>query len=280
MRISFLQRPCERDGNPACGGTFGVVRAGSSPSVEWLEDVTGADWIGPRLHPFGEDTGSIVPEGFDAYARLLHPVESHRDERRCRWADIAAENGRAIHSEILFEEISRPPVGATGDNDWGEPRMGSLAPPEREVLVDILRPATATPEACWFCVWDGFGGLDDQGVTARVRLPARDYLLRRGPIEAALQPTPHRQGPGFGVMVFTTSGTEPPALPEVFWEDQSPNLWWPTDRAWIVATEIDLTWTYIGGTAALIRSILDHPDLESLPAELTDWPFRHPDDEG
>jgi hypothetical protein len=31
--------------------------------ITWLQDVSPADWIGPRLHDFCVDTGSVVPEG-------------------------------------------------------------------------------------------------------------------------------------------------------------------------------------------------------------------------
>jgi hypothetical protein len=221
---------------------------------------------------------SIIPEGFEAYARLLHPAESHGpDGRRWRWSDIAGQNGREVHTEMLFETISQPSGGVASDDDWGEPELGSLPLPERAVLVDLLGSATTTPDDCWFCVWDGFGGLDDQGVSARVRLPEREYLLRRGPIEAATDPTPRRRGPGSMTMIFTqipapgAPAPKTPVLPDLWWKDQSPNLWWPADRAWIVATEIDHTWTYIGGPAVVIRSVLDHPDLEALPIELTAW---------
>jgi hypothetical protein len=44
------------------------------------------------------------------------------------------------------------------------------------------------------------------------------------------------------------------------------NLWWPDDRAWCVATEIDLAWTYVGGPAALIGDVLANPHLEAQPA--------------
>ena len=260
------------------GSLVDVMGESSSPSVEWLEDVTAADWIGPRLHPFAMDTGSIVPEGFEAYARLFHPSEGHPDNPRRRWAEIAAANGHEVHAEMLFGTISRPANSTRDDAEWDAPSTGSLPLPERTVLVDLLRAATTTPDDCWFCVWEGFGGLDTQGVTARVRLPEREYLLRRGPVEAALDPTPHREGPGFGVIRFTPIGTAPSALADVFWEDQSPNLWWPADRAWIVVTEIDDDCSYIGGTAALIRAVVDHPDLEALPAQLTDWPYRQDPD--
>lgn len=43
---------------------------------------------------------------------------------------------------------------------------------------------------------------------------------------------------------------------------QSANLWWPNDRAWFVATEIDLMSTYVGGTQAYIDAVLGDPNPE------------------
>ena len=49
------------------------------------------------------------------------------------------------------------------------------------------------------------------------------------------------------------------------WED-GPNLWWPDDRAWCVASEIDFPYTYVGGSNQLIEEILADPLLEALAA--------------
>jgi hypothetical protein len=49
------------------------------------------------------------------------------------------------------------------------------------------------------------------------------------------------------------------------WVD-GPNLWWPDDRSWCVASEIDFPYTYVGGPTKLIEEILAHPLLEALPA--------------
>jgi hypothetical protein len=51
---------------------------------------------------------------------------------------------------------------------------------------------------------------------------------------------------------------------------QSPNIWWPDDQAWCVATEIDFAWTYVGGSTAAIDAVLADPRLEALPARATD----------
>jgi hypothetical protein len=74
----------------------------------------------------------------------------------------------------------------------------------------------------------------------RVSLPSREYLLFRG------RP---RDAEG--------------------WE-HGPNLWWPDDHAWCVASEIDLPYTYVGGPPELVDAILRHPAIEALPARDTD----------
>ncbi|MGW4330147.1 hypothetical protein ACWEKR_30185 [Nocardia sp. NPDC004573] len=43
-----------------------------------------------------------------------------------------------------------------------------------------------------------------------------------------------------------------PARPRTI---NSPNRSWPADRAWLAATEIDLPWTGIAGSAALIEAL-------------------------
>jgi hypothetical protein len=224
--------------------------------ITWLHDVSAADWIGSRLHPFTVDTGSVIPAGYEAYGRLLHPVEPEWPDRRVRtWAEVAAENGRVAHAEMHFYMINRPvgtPAPLTSVTDRG-PEWGSLPLHERSELVDVLRSETTTPDQCWFCLWDGFGDVDYGDISERVQLPCRNYGLYAGPIERAL------------------------ASFDSFRDGHSPNLWWPQDRAWIVATEIDYAWTYVGGSAGLIEKLLAHDTLEVLPARLTDKPFHDSD---
>jgi hypothetical protein len=230
---------------------------GVDGTIEWLHDVTPANWLASQLHPFVTDTGSVIPAGYESYARIFHPVEpDHLGGRRRRWTDIAAETGRIVHPEMQFHRIRRPigqPAPAGYDSGHG-PSWGSLPIPECRALVEVLRPATTTPLRCWFCLWDGHGGVDDGGVVERVRLPGRDYLFYAGPVETASVP--------------------PPGLED--W-GQSPNLWWPDDRAWCVATDVDYAWTYVGGTHQLIERLLDDDRLEVLPAKLSDRPFYDSD---
>ena len=48
---------------------------------------------------------------------------------------------------------------------------------------------------------------------------------------------------------------------------QTANLWWPDDRAWCVATEIDFMSTYVGGSRRCVQALVDHRGLEAMLVE-------------
>ena len=51
---------------------------------------------------------------------------------------------------------------------------------------------------------------------------------------------------------------------------EPPSIFWPADRAWLVASDPDLDSTYLGGSNALIEAVLSHPDLEAWRATADD----------
>lgn len=53
-------------------------------------------------------------------------------------------------------------------------------------------------------------------------------------------------------------------------QPQSPNLLWPRDRGWILATEIDFNVTLIGGSESLVATILDAGSLTAERFKVTD----------
>jgi hypothetical protein len=77
----------------------------------------------------------------------------------------------------------------------------------------------------------------------RVSLPGRDYLLFEGPLEGATD---------FGWY-----------LTREHFVPQSPNLFWPADHGWCVASEIDLYCTLVGGSHALADSLMANRALEA-----------------
>jgi hypothetical protein len=127
-----------------------------------------------------------------------------------------------------------------------------LVRPELDRLAAILAEATSTPGTVWLLVWSGYGALEAVPRDAVVEVSrslagsGRTYLPFRGSFEEDAEP---RDGPAFGA---------------------APSLWWPADRAWFVATEIDSSSTYVGGTDGLIDRLLSDIQLEVLPADLDD----------
>lgn len=246
--------------------------------LEYVDDLTPAKWIAERLHPFAQDAGAVIPPGFEAYARIFHPATRQVGHAQVpvTWREIAEANLRAYHPEMQFGALvalvgtPTAPQSQPGLFD-GWPRTGTLRLEDARALVDVLAHHTMTPGRCWFAAWEGFGSLEDGsmaiatidgGKTERpppdlyrekpsqhptLKLPGRGYYVAKGPLAAALE---------------TVYGMK--------WSYQSASLWWPDDRAWCVATEIDFDWTYVGGSEECIAAVLSSPDLEALPAQLSD----------
>ena len=109
---------------------------GNAP--HWSGDVHQADWIGPRLADWdGDYTAAIVvPAGFAAYARVLHPAEIAEDGGRpVRWADVAAWSGMPLRQDAQFHSIALPPTdpGEPPPYQGQGPREGSLYLRDAEV---------------------------------------------------------------------------------------------------------------------------------------------------
>lgn len=207
--------------------------------VEPSRDVEAARWLVDRLHSLGRDVGSVVPGGFPAYVRIDHPIADGADE----------------------------------------PQAGGLVAGDAGALAALLARFTRTPDDCWFCLWDGYGdvtgavavfvaGGDDAerrdaerraqaelaerkravasvvGECGRVEAPGREYLLFRGPVTAVTAASAGAAGVGSPVHIPTLEALD------------GPNLWWPADRAWVVASEIDLAWTYVAGPPALADAVV------------------------
>ncbi|GAA4975460.1 hypothetical protein [Kineococcus glutinatus] len=216
------------------------------------EDVSAAGWIVDAVRALDEHVvASLVPPVFEAYARVVHPA--HRLDETGRevevtWAEVAAANGRRAHAGMEWIGITgswRYLHGDTQPGVWDtEPEEGSLPAAQAAALVQVLARFTATPRECFYAVWNGFGASAVPPAARTVQMPGREMLLLRGPLSQAA----------------TVSMETPP------WQ-QSPSLWWPADRSWCVATDVDLMSTYIGAGAACIEAITTDPALEAWPVD-------------
>ena len=219
----------------------GVLRRPSPPSLPLLEytvETGAADWLRASPTTFAERVASFLPGHFDAYARIHHPFDnddgSHGAART--WRELTARAGGELRDPAAAEDFAR-----SGVPNARAP-VGTLPPGLIGLLVEHLRPATATPDACFFATWEGHGAsVVHHDLEPTLELPHRRYHVFAGPIEAART--------SYSVIPFA---------------HQSANLWWPGDRAWCVATEVDFAWTYVGGTRAVIDALLADPRLDAV----------------
>jgi hypothetical protein len=213
----------------------------------------------------------MVGAGFEAYGRLLHPLDDHPGP--LTWATVARANGRILHPSAWWEKIN--PAASSGRSKPGDPMWGDLNSWALEALCAILIRHTTTPQTCCFAVWEGWGWLHQEsrssvtsyyapdGVMPEVQppqpapaewqldlsgptvsLPGRNYYLFEDHIDAAIR---------IGHWVN-----------EDFFIPQSPSFFWPADHTWCVATEVDYDSTIIGGTRELIDHLCASETIEVL----------------
>jgi hypothetical protein len=209
-----------------------------------------ADWIPNRLLPWGRGVGTrvcaVVPSGFASYARILHPAYGPPpDHYPITWSAVAEVAGWSVHAETQWESVVDAVHKSGRDEPWyEEPNLGWCPTEVMVPLRKILGEHTRTPDEVWFAMWGGFPDVQAVmagGNAARFELPGREYFLVKGPIQVAdrLITSPH-------------------------WIRIGPSLWWPEDRAWCVATEIDFRWTYVGASTECVEQLEGEPRLEAL----------------
>ncbi len=221
-----------------------------------LTDLSPADWIAPRLGRSGT-VAALVPRGFAAHARVLHPAPT---EPPTTWARVCAETGVAPHRLMRWSEITR------GDEErWGwEAGGGSLEPSSMAALRTVLEEHGARQE--WFgAVWAGWGWLGGGG---RIRR-APDGTVVEEPEPRRHVDVPQLLLPDREYLLFagTPADLTGPHLPSTA---PRAGLLWPADRSWFVAGDVDLDSTYVGGSAELVAAVLAAPGLEAWPAEPDD----------
>jgi hypothetical protein len=73
----------------------------------WSADVGQAGLIAGRLAPFHSHmVTSVVPGGFEAYARVLHPAEDPVAADLVRWAAVAAWSRMPLHRGAQFHSVA------------------------------------------------------------------------------------------------------------------------------------------------------------------------------
>jgi hypothetical protein len=247
------------------------LRAMTNTDLRVIRQLSAAAWIAPRLTAKLGSVTSTVPSGYSAYVRICHPTID-KSGNEASWLDAARATGRQPHALMQWHSL-------VGSADWlnmsgslwegDNPSRGNLAPQVLGTLCDLLAEHTATARDCYFCLWEGYGSLDHYGWlencsdrtysrsaemprhifsphdlgAPRLHLPHRDYLLMTGSLRGAL-------------CIGSWIG------PDSF-RPQSPNLFWPADQNWFVASEIDFDSTLVGGSDDLIERIAQDALLDA-----------------
>jgi hypothetical protein len=253
---------------------MGGLPAGLDP----VEDLSPAKWVREALKEWPSGpfrVRDLVPPVFEAYARILHrphrPTDVH--EPTGSWAERALQRGRQLGPETTREDL-----GLSTSDPWSV-EEGSLSEAEVSSLTRLLSAQGSESQTCWFALWSGSGFLH----------PGSSYFLAGGSPVQRVQAAAMRLKEGFAAWRATAAFERVPTfdllgrsgrsylLFEGVLADairlhhevrfQSPNLWWPDDRAWLLHTEIDAVSTYLGGSRALVDRLVGEQVLESFEVE-------------
>jgi hypothetical protein len=246
-------------------------------------------WIKPRLEgEFGAITLQ-VPKGFEAYARVLHPA-SDAEWNPIRWADVAKACGTAVHREMQWHAIvglSEPKNYRNSRWSGQDPATGSMGIDDLDALCEILTAHTTDPKHVFFglCTierWEESFTREKLKKNRLLRLPwGRDHIVLAGHLAAVKQlandgaanPGPSRVRSKWVARAPSSSdeASESASDSMEVWEGRdAPNLIWPADQTWLVASEVDFDSTLVGGSSKLIKAIVESFRLEAWRVEPTD----------
>ncbi|TQF73396.1 hypothetical protein FK531_07790 [Rhodococcus spelaei] len=214
----------------------------------------------------------VVPDGFEAYVRVLHPIDVD-DHRVVRWRDVAAATGRQVHPLVQWWRLidAQGPLNPHSELwDGDDPETGALDQPDCHVLVELLARRTTTPDDAYFALWEGSGHLNGSGIMFGIDEAGHSFStpIPVAATAARLVAGPRLQHPGRNYLVLAGALAEAFTIAELLGAQPwalSGNLVWPADHAWCIGTEVDFDSTIVGCSRAAANEILSCAELEALP---------------
>jgi hypothetical protein len=150
----------------------------------------------------------------------------------------------------------------------GPPCLGELPKPLARRLAEALATYTERSGRCFFGFWEGWG-VPSVMFFFTVDTPEdeRRRVREATDAEIAAWRNLRDRAPKFALPDRKLHLIEGPlASVACFYEERRnpPGLWWPEDRAWCVATDIDLMSTYVGGSREAIDALVSDDQIEAL----------------
>ncbi|NYJ74711.1 hypothetical protein [Allobranchiibius huperziae] len=236
-----------------------------------------ADWALSRMRGRHGDVSLMVPDCFPAVVRVMHELRTNDDRDSPRWADALPEFLETGPSAFLHRDVE--PYHVTD---------GTLTREYLPSLLPLLTDATTTPQLSWYTVWKGYGDFHRSGSVlvlfsspdemTEAQMAVERSRIQRSYAEASQigerfvascaeipwwgsREMALMSGPLSAVYALGGSLPGPDGV-----SDLGPQMWWPVDRAWFLATDIDDAWTYLAGARSLIDAVLDLDRQQLLEA--------------
>jgi hypothetical protein len=182
-----------------------------SERFAWVSDLDRGEWLrAMEAEEFGSIL-SVVPAGFEAYARVFHPIERDRpretktwqgldqatyfpgvqdieaslETQRATWATAGASFGTTLHPEAQYARLVRREYGETegviAADGWrySPPPEGCLDAISLAAASAVLARHTSTPDSGIAAIWDGWGGLTSSAGVARFEVESADGVPAR-----------------------------------------------------------------------------------------------------
>lgn len=279
--------------------------------MELITDVSRGAWLLARAGTFGT-VGGTAGTGFEASARILHPVSAHREDRSVvdqwgdhpdvesavwPWAEVAARTGKTMHPLVQWRSLTGRPDESdlVFEDGWRvhPPEEGRFEPILLAALTGHLAASTSTPDDLVAAIWNGWGELSGGSTLAvgwqgpdeptaeeieSMRRYALEIQAQHNTAQAAIRAAlpvelfdwPHRE-------CFLLSMTLP-QLADPTWLDRArigtvvdlartPQMLWPEDHSWVLASEIDWDSTIVAGSRALVDAVLADDRFEAFPVD-------------
>jgi hypothetical protein len=168
---------------------------------------------------------------------------------------------------------SPDPDNFTGSR-WpgGNPSLGAMGPATLDALSEVISAHTRDTPNCFFglCTIQTW---EEQFSAEELRQPylelpdGRDHIVLAGPLSAARRIV---RDWGKQTAAVFTFGNGAKVDPSEWRLREAPNLIWPADHSWLVASEVDFDSTLVGGSNELIEAIVGSPTLEAWQVEPAD----------
>ncbi len=198
-------------------------------------DVRPAETVAALLDAAGERVTSVIPPGYEAYVRVLNPIEL-RDGTSVAWTDVVRRSRAEPRAWMQWPELVAT-YGVVLPDGGVDPDMGSPSPTLARHLIEVLRPDQSEH---YFASWAGYA--DEISEPSVPFSPyQREMVLYSGPLI---------DDDGSPLVPTTATG-------------RVPMYWWPKDLHWLVGQDIYARSLIVGCTHAAAQRLLKSEQLDA-----------------